>query len=300
LFRTTRGLHIIIMSARDNTTKKFTTACLQKMKNRGERITMLTAYDATFARILDEAGVESILVGDSLGMVVQGHSNTIPVTIDDIIYHTKCVSRVVRKAHVMADMPFMSYQASIDQALINAGRCLKEGGAESVKLEGGEEMIETVAAMTSAGIPVCAHIGLRPQTIHQMGGYKIQGKTTFSADRLIEEAKGFEAAGAFSLLLEGIVAEVALEITREVNIPTIGIGSGSGCDGQVLVIYDMLGMDKSFSPKFVKKYADLNEIIADAVGKYVEEIKSGEFPSEEHSFYRELQVVKEMEAKCRS
>ncbi len=169
-------------------TKKITTSCLQAMKNRGERIGMLTAYDSTFARLLDASGVDVLLVGDSLGMVVQGHTNTIPVTIEDIIYHSKCVSRVTRRSHVMADMPFMSYQASIDHALINAGRCLKEGGAESVKLEGGIEMVETVAALTEVGIPVCAHIGLRPQSIHKMGGYKIQGKTSFSAEQLIAEA----------------------------------------------------------------------------------------------------------------
>lgn len=284
--------------SREIVTKKVTTSSLLAVKLRGERITMLTAYDATFARILDNTGIDVLLVGDSLGMVIQGHSNTIPVTIDDIIYHTRCVSRVARRAHIMADMPFMSYQVSIDQALINAGRCLKEGGAESVKLEGGEELVETVAVLTSTGIPVCAHIGLRPQTIHQMGGYKIQGKTSLSADRLIEEAKMFEEAGAFALLLEGIVADVAFEITRTVKIPTIGIGSGIGCDGQVLVIYDLLGLDKDFSPKFVKKYADLNDTITDAVGKYIDDVKEGNFPSEEHSFYRELQVVKKAHANC--
>lgn len=272
--------------------KKITTADLRRMKNSGERITMLTAYDSTFAKILDESGVEILLVGDSLGMVVQGHANTIPVTIEDIIYHTKCVSRVTKHSHVMADMPFMSYQASVEQALLNAGRCLKEGGAESVKLEGGEEIVDTVAAMTSAGIPVCAHIGLRPQTIHQMGGYKIQGKSSYSAEKLVEEAKMFENAGAFMLLLEGIVSEVALEITNTVNIPTIGIGSGVGCDGQVLVIYDLLGMDNEFSPKFVKKYANLHETITSAVGKYISEVKEGEFPSDEQAHHRDLQIIK--------
>ncbi len=271
---------------------KVTTATFQAMKNKGERITMLTAYDSTFAKILDNAGVEALLVGDSLGMVVQGHTNTIPVTIEDIIYHTRCVTRVTRRAHVMADMPFMSYQASIDQALINAGRCLKEGGAESIKVEGGEELVETVAAMTSAGIPVCAHIGLKPQTVHQMGGYKIQGKTLFSSEQLIAEARMFEEAGAFSLLLEGIVAETALEITRSVDIPTIGIGSGVGCDGQVLVVYDMLGLNNDFAPKFVKKYACLQDVITGAVGKYISEVKEAEFPGEEHSFHRDLQIVR--------
>ncbi|MBI2974734.1 MAG: 3-methyl-2-oxobutanoate hydroxymethyltransferase [Deltaproteobacteria bacterium] len=276
--------------------KKITTACLRARKNSGERIIMLTAYDATFAKLLDDSGVDVLLVGDSLGMVIQGHQNTIPVTVEDIIYHTKCVARGPKRAHIMADMPFMSYQASIDHAMINAGRCLKEGGAESVKLEGGEELLETVSALTSSGIPVCAHIGLRPQTIHQMGGYKIQGKTSYSADKLISEAKMFEEAGAFMLLLEGIVAEIAFEITKSVNIPTVGISSGSGCDGQVLVIYDLLGMDKDFSPRYLKKYANLHEIVTGAVKNYINDVKEGEFPSEEHSFHRELQVIRS--AKC--
>lgn len=257
---------------------------------------MLTAYDSTFAKLLDESGVESILIGDSLGMVIQGHANTIPVTIDDVIYHTKCVSRVVKHAHIMTDMPFMSYQASIDQALLNAGRCLKEGGAESVKLEGGEEIVKTVLALTNVGIPVCAHIGLKPQSIHKMGGYKIHGKTTFSADKLVSEAKALEEAGAFSLLLEGIVAEVAAEITKNVNIPTIGIGSGPDCDGQVLVIYDLLGLDNEFSPKFVKKYADLHSVVTGAVNQYILEVKNGSFPADKHSFHREIQLVKNAKA----
>lgn len=261
------------------------------MKGRGEPITMLTAYDATFAKIMDETGVEALLVGDSLGMVIQGHPNTIPVTLEDVLYHTKCVARVVRRAHIMADMPFMSYQASTEQALLNAGRLLKEGGAESVKVEGGEEMVETVAAMASAGIPVMAHIGLRPQTIHQMGGYKVQGKTISGADQLIKEARMMEEAGAFGLLLEGIVVEVASQITRSVNIPTIGIGAGPGVDGQVLVIYDLLGMNKEFNPKFLKKYADLHTIITNAVGNYIKEVKEGEFPKEEHTFHRELRIA---------
>ena len=280
------------MSKISASNKKITTICLRRMKNCGQKITMLTAYDSTFAKLLDESGVESILIGDSLGMVVQGHQNTIPVTIDDVIYHSKCVSRVVKRAHIMADMPFMSYQASIDQALLNAGRCLKEGGAESVKLEGGEEIVKTVEALTNVGIPVCAHIGLKPQSIHKMGGYKIHGKTAGSADRLINEAKALEDAGAFALLLEGIVSEVAAEITKSVNIPTIGIGSGPDCDGQVLVIYDLLGLDNEFSPKFVKKYANLNEIVTGAVSRYISEVKDSSFPADEHSFHREIQLVK--------
>jgi 3-methyl-2-oxobutanoate hydroxymethyltransferase len=272
--------------------KKITTACLRRMKERGEKISMLTAYDATFARLLDGSGVDVILIGDSLGMVVQGHANTIPVTIDDIVYHSRCVARAARRAHVMADMPFMSYQSSVESALINAGRCLKDGCAESVKVEGGLELVDTVSALTSAGIPVCAHIGLRPQTIHQMGGYKIHGKTHAGAGRLVEEAVKFEEAGAFMLLLEGIVAEVAEEISKRVSIPTVGIGSGAACDGQVLVIYDLLGMDEDFSPKFVKKYLNLHGEITRAVENYTNDVKSGRFPSEEHSFHRDLTLMK--------
>jgi len=194
----------------------------------------------------------------------------------------------------MADLPFMSYQVNIDQALISAGRCLKEGLAESVKLEGGAELADMVYALTVSGIPVCAHIGLRPQMVHQMGGYKIQGKTSASAAMLIEDAKEMEDAGAFMLLLEGVVSDVAKEITEKVSIPTVGIGSGPACDGQVMVIYDLLGMDSDFNPKFVKKYADLGNTINDAVGKYITDVKEGEFPAKEHSFFRDLNVVKQM------
>jgi len=278
--------------SKDIPIKKITTSCLRKMKERGEKISMLTAYDATFARLLDNGGVDIVLVGDSLGMVVQGHTNTIPVTIGDIVYHSRCVARGLERAHIMADMPFMSYQASAESALKNAGRCLKDGRAESVKVEGGLELVDTVKALTLAGIPVCAHIGLRPQTIHQMGGYKIQGKTHSSAERLVEEALRFEDAGAFMLLLEGMIAEVAEEITDKVTIPTVGIGSGAGCDGQVLVIYDLLGMDNEFSPKFVKRYADLGDTITGAVQTYIKEVRSGRFPAEKHAFRRELKVVK--------
>lgn len=273
-------------------TRKITTSTLQTMKAKGEPITMLTAYDATFARLFDEAGIDILLVGDSLGMVVQGNKTTIPVTIDEMIYHTRCVAKGAARPLIMADMPFMSYQASIDQALINAGRLMKEGNAESVKIEGGIEMADTVAAMTSSGIPVCAHIGLRPQSVHQMGGYKIQGKTIHSADDLIEDAVAFEEAGTFALLLEGIVSEVASDIRRAVNIPTIGIGSGINCDGQVLVCYDMLGMDNSFAPKFLKKFASIGEEIKKASAEYIREVRAKQFPSEEHTFHRDLQVIK--------
>lgn len=247
---------------------------------------MLTAYDATFARILDSAGIEILLIGDSLGMVIQGNQNTIPVTIDDIIYHTRCVSRVTKWAHIMADMPFMSYQASIDQALINAGRCLKEGGAESVKLEVSERCIDTVKALTDSGIPVMAHIGLRPQTVYQMGGYKIHGKDNKSGQALVKLAVKMEEAGAFSLLLEGITVETTAEITNAVKIPTIGISSGPHCDGQVLVIYDLLGIDPGWQPKFAKKYANLHNVITKSVKEFIKDVNEKRFPSEEHGVHR--------------
>lgn len=271
--------------------KKITTAALRCMKKKGQKIAMLTAYDATFGRLIDQAGVEMVLVGDSLGMVIQGYENTLPVTTDDIIYHTKAVGRAVRRAHLVADMPFMSYQASASDALRNAGRLMKEGGAESVKLEGGSETAGTVAALTSVGIPVMAHIGLKPQSIHQMGGYKIQGRTLKQSEKLLGDALKLEEAGAYSLLLEGIAMETAAEITKSVNIPTIGISSGPYCDGQVLVIYDLLGINRDFSPKFVKKYANLAEDIGGAVSQYIEEVKNGNFPSEEHGFHRQLKIA---------
>lgn len=265
--------------------KKVTTTYLKSQKGKA-KISSLTSYDATFARLVDNAGVDVILVGDSLGMVIQGHQTTIPVTIEDVIYHTSCVSRVVKRAHIVADMPFMSYQASTTHSLLNAGRLLKEGGAESVKLEGGSEMVDTVKAMTDAGIPVMAHIGLRPQTVHQMGGYKIQGKTTSSGEQLVKLARDMENAGAYSLLLEGIAIETAAEITAAVKIPTIGISSGAACDGQILVVYDMLGMDPTWDPKFAKKYANLNETITAAIQKYIKEIQSGKFPQASHATHR--------------
>ncbi len=245
---------------------------------------MLTAYDATFAKILDESQIDMILVGDSLGMVVQGHETTIPVTLDEIIYHTKCVSRGTKSALVIADLPFMSYQASRTQAMLAAGRILREGNADAVKLEGGMEMVDTVRLMTAAGIPVIAHIGLKPQTIRMMGNYRIHGKNNEEAEALLAEASAFENAGAFMLLLEGVATETAADITSRVSIPTIGISSGPHCSGQVLVIYDLLGFDPSFHPKYLKVYADGKSFISDAVTKYASEVKTGKFPSEEHSF----------------
>ncbi|HCC69421.1 MAG TPA: 3-methyl-2-oxobutanoate hydroxymethyltransferase [Nitrospiraceae bacterium] len=263
---------------------KFTIQDFLKKKKEGKKITMLTAYDYPFAQIVDEAGIDVILVGDSLGMVVQGRENTLPVTMDEMIYHAKMVSRAVKNAMVIGDMPFMSYQVSVENAVRNAGRFLKEAGASAVKIEGGAEVAEHIKAMTKADIPVMAHIGLTPQSIHRMGGYKVQGKTEESAKRLLEEAHIVEDAGAFSLILEAIPADLAKKITSELRIPTIGIGAGPHCDGQVLIIHDVIGLFERFVPKFAKRYANLKEEALKAIKTYKEEVEKGIFPSEEHSF----------------
>jgi len=263
---------------------RFTIHDFLQQKKEGKKITMLTAYDYPFAQIVDEAGIDAILVGDSLGMVVQGLENTLPVTMDEMIYHTKMVSRAVKTAMVIGDMPFMSYQVSIQEAVKNAGRFLKEAGASAVKIEGGAEVAELIKAMTKSDIPVMAHIGLTPQSIHRMGGYKVQGKTEESAKRLIEEAHIVEDAGAFSLLLEAIPLSLAKKITGELSIPTIGIGAGPYCDGQVLVLHDVLGLFERFVPKFVKRYANLEEAALKAIREYKEDVQKGTFPSEEQSF----------------
>jgi len=255
-----------------------------KMKSEGKKITMLTAYDYPFAQIVDEAGIDAILVGDSLGMVVQGLDNTLPVTMDEMIYHTKIVARAVKNALVIGDMPFMSYQTSIEDAVRNAGRFLKEAGASAIKLEGGAEVSGQIRAMTRSEIPVMAHIGLTPQSIHRMGGFKVQGKTEEAATKLIEEAHIVEDAGAFSLLIEAIPMKLAQRITKELSIPTIGIGAGPYCDGQVLVLHDVIGMFERFVPKFVKRYANLKDEALKAIITYREEVEKGEFPSEEQSF----------------
>lgn len=259
---------------------------IREKHRRGERLSMLTAYDATFARLLDGAGVDMLLVGDTLGVVIQGHETTIPVTLSDVIYHTRCVARGAERALVIADLPFMSYQASATQALLAAGRALKEGEASAVKLEGGMEMVETVRLMVAAGIPVVAHIGLRPQRIHQMSGYVAHGRTAEQAAELVAEARAFEDAGAFALVLEGVAIETAREITEAVAIPTIGIGSGPHCSGQVLVIYDLLGFNPSFRPSFLKVYADGSEFVTKAVKAYIDDVKAGAFPTEEHGVHR--------------
>lgn len=279
------------MSTIKKSEKKVTAATLQCMKKKGKKIAVVTAYDATFAKLADMAGAEVIMIGDSLGMVVQGHKNTIPVTIDDIVYHTRAVKRGAVHAHIVSDMPFMSYQSSVEDAVRSAGKLVKVGGAEAVKIEGGTEIAKQVEAITSIGIPVMGHIGLQPQSVHKMGGYKIQGKTAGSAKKLMEDALSLQKAGAYSIVLEGIAMETAAEITKNLFVPTIGIGSGAGCDGQVLVIYDLLGMDEEFSPKFVKKYADLSTIIKESIARYNDDVKRSEFPAEEHGFHRLINIV---------
>jgi len=263
---------------------KITIQDFLKKKTEGKKISMITAYDFPFAQIADEAGIDGILVGDSLGMVVQGLENTLPVTMDEMIYHTKLVTRGVKNAMVIGDMPFMSYQTGVGDAVRNAGRFLKEAGASAIKLEGGAEVAEQIRAMSRSDIPVMAHIGLTPQSIHRMGGYKVQGKTEEAANRLIEEARIAEDAGAFSLLLEAIPMGLAKKITEELSIPTIGIGAGPYCDGQVLVLHDVIGMFERFVPKFVKRYANLKESALKAVRDYKEEVEKGVFPSEDTSF----------------
>lgn len=255
-----------------------------KKKQEGQKIVMLTAYDHPFAQIVDEAGIDAILVGDSLAMVVQGLENTLPVTMDEMIYHTKMVSRAAKRAMVIGDMPYLSYQVSVKDAVRNAGRFIKEGGAQAVKLEGGREVAEKVEAMTKAEIPVMAHIGLTPQAIHKMGGYKVQGKTEEASKRLVEDAKILQDAGAFSLIIEAVPAGLAAQITSDLSIPTIGIGAGPNCDGQVLVIHDVLGLFERFVPKFVKRYANLKEDALKAIRQYKEEVEKGIFPEKEHSF----------------
>ncbi|HMK50616.1 MAG TPA: 3-methyl-2-oxobutanoate hydroxymethyltransferase [Thermodesulfovibrionales bacterium] len=263
---------------------KITIPDLLRRKTENRKITMLTAYDFPFANILDEAGIDIILVGDSLGMVVQGLENTLPVTMDEMVYHTGMVSRAVKTAMVVGDMPFLSYQASIEEGVRNAGRFMKEAGAVAVKIEGGSEVADLIRALTRAEIPVMAHIGLTPQAIHRMGGYKVQGKTAEAGRRLIEEAKIAEEAGAFSIVLEAIPMGIAERITGELSIPTLGIGAGPHCDGQVLVLHDVLGLFERFLPKFAKRYANLRDEALKAVSLYKVEVEQGIFPSEDQSF----------------
>jgi 3-methyl-2-oxobutanoate hydroxymethyltransferase len=263
---------------------RVTTAALMEMKARGEKITMLTAYDYPTACLLDEAGIDMLLVGDSLGNVVLGYEDTLPVTMDEMIHHTRAVSRGARRAMVVGDMPFMSYQISLSDALLNAGRFLKEGGAQAVKLEGGSERTDVVRALVETGIPVVGHLGLTPQSVHQLGGFRMQGRDEAAARRLIEDALALEAAGIFALVLECVPAQLAAQVTDRLQVPTIGIGAGPGCDGQVLVIHDMLGLAVRRVPKFVRQYASLGSIIKDAARAYQEDVRRGRFPASEHCY----------------
>lgn len=264
--------------------KKITVPDFVAKKKQGEKIAMVTAYDFTMAKLLDEAGVDSILVGDSLGMVVQGRENTLGVTLDQMIYHCHCVAMGIKQAHLIADMPFMSYQASKEEAIRSAGRLLKKGKVAAVKMEGGEEIAEIVQAVVHLGIPVMGHVGLMPQHVQLMGGYKIQGREEKAAKKILHDAMAIAQAGAYALVLEGIPVELAQKITESVEIPTIGIGSGPHCDGQVLVCYDLLGMFSEFKPKFVKHFANLGVAIHAAAKDYISEVKAGSFPDEKHSF----------------
>ncbi len=263
---------------------KKTVATFKAAKQNGEKLTMLTAYDYSTAKLIDEAGVDSILVGDSLGMVMLGYEDTVSVTMEDMLHHTKAVTRGAKNALVVADMPFMSYQTSVYDAVVNAGRLLKEGRAQAVKLEGGQEFCEHIAAIVKASIPVVAHIGMTPQSINAYGGFKVQGKSVEAANKIIEDAKAVEAAGAFAVVLECVPAKLAEIISKTVSIPTIGIGAGAGCDGQVLVYQDMLGMYSDFTPKFVKKYCSVGETMTAAFKGYIEDVKNGSFPEEKHTF----------------
>lgn len=256
----------------------------QQRKREGKKLIVVTAYDALFTRILEQAGIDTILVGDSLGIVVQGKPNTLSVTMDDMLYHTKLVAGAAQKALVIGDMPFMSYQASTGEAVRNAGRFL-QAGAAAVKLEGGETMVDRVKTMTAVGIPVMGHLGMTPQSVHSLGGYKVQGKAKDQASALLDDAKALEAAGAFAIVLEAMPAGLAKRITEAVSIPTIGIGAGPHCDGQVLVLYDLLGLFDDFVPKFVKPYAHLKADALQALRRYKEEVEQGKFPSDSESYH---------------
>ncbi|MBQ8541140.1 MAG: 3-methyl-2-oxobutanoate hydroxymethyltransferase [Clostridia bacterium] len=275
---------------------KNTTATFAQMKKSGEKISMLTAYDYSTAKLVDAAGVNSILVGDSLGMVMLGYPDSTRVTMEDMLHHVKAVVRGAENALVIADMPFMSYQTSVYDAVKNAGRFIQEGGAGCVKLEGGVSVKEQIKAIVNAGIPVCGHVGLTPQSINAFGGFKVQGKTVEAAKKIIEDAKAVQEAGAFAIVLEGIPAPLADIITNMLTIPTIGIGASCNCDGQVLVYQDMVGMYSDFTPKFVKRYESVGEIMTAAFKKYDEEVKSGAFPTAEYTYKIDEDVLKEIEA----
>ncbi len=268
---------------------------IKAMKRKGEKIAMLTAYDYSTARLVDEAGIPLILVGDSLGMVMLGYESTIPVTMDDMVRHTAAVVRGTKRTLVVGDMPFMSYQMNETETLRNAARLIQDAGAQAVKLEGGVTVASTVKRIVECGIPVMGHIGLTPQSINQLGGYKIQGKTEQAARRLLEDARALEEAGAFAVVLETVPAPLSTLISQKIKIPTIGIGAGNGCDGQVQVIHDMLGSFTDFVPKHAKQYANLAGVISGAVKQYLAEVTDGSFPTEEHSFPMDESLLKELQ-----
>jgi len=274
---------------------RVTISRIKGMKPKGEKITMVTAYDYSTAKIVDQVGIPLILVGDSLGMVVLGYDSTIPVTMDDMLHHTKAVVRGTKRAMVIGDMPFMTYQVSIEDALRNAARFIQEGGAQAVKLEGGVTVAEKVRRVVECGIPVMGHIGLTPQSVHQLGGFRVQGKTSEAAASLLEDATALEEAGAFGIVLETVPAPLAALITQRVSIPTIGIGAGVDCDGQVQVINDILGSFTDFVPKHAKQYARLSDIIQSALAEYYDEVRAGRFPTDQHSFSMDESILASLE-----
>lgn len=273
---------------------KNTVSTFREQKAKGEKISMLTAYDYSTAKLMDEAGINGILVGDSLGMVVLGYEDTLPVTMEDMIHHTAAVCRGAKNTLVVGDMPFMSYQVSVEEAVYNAGRLMKEGRCQAVKLEGGASVCPQIRAITNASIPVMAHIGLTPQSINAFGGFKVQGKSEGAAKKLLEDAKAVEEAGAFAVVLECVPAKLAELISKSISIPTIGIGAGAGCDGQILVYQDMLGLFSDFTPKFVKKYANVGEMMTQAFRDYIADVQEGSFPAPEHTFAISEDVIKKL------
>lgn len=273
---------------------KNTVLTFQQAKEKGEKLSMLTAYDYSTAKLVDEAGINSILVGDSLGNVILGYEDTISVTMEDMIHHSAAVARGAKEALVVCDMPFMSYQTSVYDGVVNAGRLMKEGRAGAVKLEGGQEVAPQIKAIVSAGIPVCAHLGLTPQSINVFGGHKVQGKTEAAAKKLIEDAKAVEEAGAFAVVLECVPAKLAQLVTQSLHIPTIGIGAGNVCDGQVLVYQDMLGMFSDFTPKFVRRFADIGSVMKEAFAAYDRAVKDGSFPGKEHEYAINDDVIEKL------
>lgn len=273
---------------------KNTVLTFKEAKIQGKKLTMLTAYDYSMAKIIDESGINGILIGDSLGMVIKGDEDTLAVTVDEIIYHTKAVKKGAKNALIVSDMPFLSYHTSIEDAIYHAGRMVKEGGAQAVKLEGGANVLPQVRAIVAAQIPVMGHLGLTPQSVNAFGGFKVQGKSEETAKQLIADAVALEEAGAFSIVLEGIPAKVAELISKAVSIPTIGIGAGRECDGQILVYQDMLGMFDNFIPKFVKQYASVGKIMGEAIGMYIEEVEKGLFPEDKHTFKIDEEQLKKL------